>query len=115
MPHVERFVLAACCLSLANGRIAAEEFTFRDGDHVVLIGNTLIEREQRDGYWETLLTILNPHKKITFRNLGWSGDTVWGDARAGFGTAADGFRRLKEHVLALKPTVIIVGYGGNES
>src|SRR6185312_12691836 len=51
----------------------------------------------------------------TFRNLGWSGDTVFGDARAGFGTQVDGFRHLKEHVLALKPTVLIIGYGTNES
>jgi len=28
---------------------------------------------------------------------------------------ADGFRQLKEHVLANKPTVIVVGYGLNES
>src|SRR5207302_8663151 len=27
----------------------------------------------------------------------------------------DGFNHLKEHVLSLKPTVIIVGYGGNEA
>src|SRR5262249_12710471 len=38
-----------------------------------------------------------------------------GDARAGFGTQADGFRHLKEHVLALKPTALIIGYGANES
>src|SRR5262249_39075675 len=68
---------------------AAAEFEFKDGDRVVLIGSTLIEREQRYGYWEAALTAANPDKNITFRNLGWSGDTVWGEARAGFGTAAD--------------------------
>ena len=93
----------------------AEPFAFKDGDRVVLIGNTLIEREQRYGYWELALTRAFPDKNITFRNLGWSGDTVWGDAMAGFGTAADGFKHRKEHVLALKPTVIIIGYGGNEA
>lgn len=94
---------------------AEEAFPLRDGDRVVLVGSTLIEREQRYGYWETALTRRYPDKSITFRNLGWSGDTVFGDARAGFGTQADGFRHLKEHVLALKPTVIIIGYGTNES
>src|SRR5688500_18948375 len=34
---------------------AADKFELRDGDRVVLIGNTLVEREQRYGYWETLL------------------------------------------------------------
>jgi lysophospholipase L1-like esterase len=94
---------------------AADRFELLDGDRVVFLGNTLIEREQRYGYWETLLTIRYPHRRIQFRNLGWSGDTVFGDARAGFGSTADGFRHLKEHVLALKPTVIFIGYGLNES
>jgi hypothetical protein len=94
---------------------AGEPFSLRDSDRVVLIGSTLIEREQRYGYWETALTRRHPDKSITFRNLGWSGDTVFGDARAGFGTQADGFRQLKDHVLALKPTVIFIGYGTNES
>jgi len=106
-----------CCL-LALGAApaqAADAFQLLEGDRVVLLGNTLIEREQRYGYWETALTRRYPDKSITFRNLGWSGDTVFGEARAGFGGPADGFRHLKDHVLALKPTVLIIGYGANES
>jgi lysophospholipase L1-like esterase len=95
--------------------LGADGFQLRDGDRVVLIGNTLIEREQRHGYWEVALTSHYPDRNIQFRNLGWSGDTVFGEAQAGFGTAADGFRHLQEHVSALKPTVILVGYGANEA
>src|SRR2546421_11886829 len=62
-----------------------------------------------------MLTARNADKPITFRNLGWTGDTVWGEARAEFGTAADGYKHLVDHVRAEKPTVIIVGYGTNES
>jgi lysophospholipase L1-like esterase len=109
-----RFLLTGMGLLLlttpANG-----QFQLSDGDRVVLLGNTLIEREQRYGYWETALTARFPGRKITFRNLGWSGDTVFGHARAGFGNVADGFRHLKEHTLALKPTVLLIGYGTNES
>lgn len=94
---------------------AAEPFELKDGERVVLIGNTLIEREQKYGYWEAALTARWPDRNITFRNLGWSGDTVWGEARAGFDTPVQGFKRLVEHTLALKPTVIVVGYGGNEA
>lgn len=94
---------------------AAEPFELKDGDRVVFIGSTLIEREQRYGYWETALTARYPERNITFRNLGWSGDTVWGEARAGFDTPAVGYKRLVEHTLALKPTVIFLGYGTNES
>jgi lysophospholipase L1-like esterase len=88
---------------------------FRDGDRVVFLGSTIIEREQKYGYWETALTIANPKKNITFRNLGWSGDTVWGEARASFDPPAVGYKRLVEHTLALKPTVIFLCYGTNES
>lgn len=93
----------------------AVKFELRDGDRVVLLGNTLIERDQRFGYLETALTERYPGRNIQFRNLGWSGDTVWGEARAQFGSAADGFRALAEHVAALHPTVILVSYGTNES
>ena len=115
---MKNLCLALLCwgqfVAVAAGR-AEPAFALRDGDRVVLVGSTLIEREQRYGYWETALTRRYPDQSITFRNLGWSGDTVFGDARAGFGTQADGFRQLKEHVLALKPTVLIIGYGTNES
>jgi lysophospholipase L1-like esterase len=102
-------------LLLAPFPVTAAEFEFKNGDRVVLIGSTLIEREQRYGYWEATLTARHPDKNITFRNLGWSGDTVWGEARAGFDTAVEGYKRLIEHVKAEKPTVIVVGYGTNES
>jgi lysophospholipase L1-like esterase len=52
---------------------------------------------------------------VTFRNLGWDGDTVWGEARAEFGSPADGFNSLTKHVADLKPTVIFVAYGMSES
>ena len=94
---------------------AAAEFELKDGDRVVLIGGTLIEREQRYGYWEAAVTAANPDRTIAFRNLGWSGDTVWGEARGGFGTPADGYKNLIDHVKGEKPTVIVVGYGTNES
>lgn len=103
-------------LSLANAaKIQAEDFQLVDGDRVVLIGGTLVERDTRDGYLETRLTARWPRHNITFRNLGWSGDTVWGDARAGFDTRAEGFGRLIDRTREAEPTWIFVAYGGNES
>jgi lysophospholipase L1-like esterase len=93
---------------------AAERFELRDGDRVALLGSTVIEREQRYGYWETMLTTRYPDRTITFRNLGWSGDTVWGEARAGFDTPKEGYKRLLDATVAVKPTVIVLGYGTNE-
>lgn len=91
------------------------KFELLDGDRVVFLGNTLIEREQQYGFWELMLTMAWPERNVTFRNLGWSGDTVWGESRAGFGTQADGFKALVEQVNAAKPTVIFVGYGNVEA
>jgi lysophospholipase L1-like esterase len=101
---------------------APAPFELKDGDRVVLLGSTLVEREQRYGWWEYALTTRFPGKKVAFRNLGWSGDTVFGESHAGYaytrtGSAdvARGLEHLKEHALSLKPTVLIVGYGTNES
>jgi len=87
----------------------------RDGDRVVWLGNTLVEREQRSGYWETALYAANAGKRFTVRNLGWSGDTVFGDARAAFDTPAKGFERMVGLTLELKPTTVWVAFGANES
>lgn len=103
------------CLSASSQAADQNAFSFKDGDRIVLLGDDLIERNQKHGYLETLLTLSNPGKNLIVRNLGWSGDTVFGDARAGFGKRADGFNQLKEHVLGLKPTVILLGYGMSES
>lgn len=87
----------------------------RDGDRVVLLGGTLIEREQRYGYWETALALAWPDRNVTFRNLGWSGDTVWTESRGIFDPPAKGYERMLEHVARLKPTVILLGYGNAEA
>jgi lysophospholipase L1-like esterase len=110
-------VALATVLAGAAATQAAETqpFSLVDGDRVVLLGSTLVEREQSHGYWETALASRFHGRNIQFRNLGWSGDNVWGEARAGFGSVADGFAHLKEHVLALKPTLIFLNYGANES
>lgn len=117
------YPVTRCLLSVVVGLAAAANalaadpprFEWKDGDRVVMIGDTLIERDQQFGYLETLITAQNREKSITFRNLGWSGDTVFGHAQAGFGKPADGFKHVVEHVNVLKPTVLILGYGMAES
>jgi len=119
------FVRSSCiCLLLALVTLplaAAEEkitkpwHELADGDRVVFIGGTFIEREGNYGWLETLLTVANAPKKITFRNLGWSGDTVWGESRAYFGKPPEGYKNLLNLVAELKPTVIYLNYGNNEA
>jgi lysophospholipase L1-like esterase len=93
---------------------AAQALELKDGDRIVWLGGTLVEREQRFGHWESALITENKGKSITFRNLGWSGDTVYGDSRAGFENAAKGFERVVKLTLELKPTIIFMSYGSNE-
>jgi lysophospholipase L1-like esterase len=94
---------------------AAGALELKDGDRVALIGGTFVEREQNYSYLETLLVSRWPQRKITFRNLGWSGDTVHGHARGYFDGPEQGFARLSAIVHELKPTVILLGYGMSES
>jgi lysophospholipase L1-like esterase len=86
-----------------------------DGDRIALVGGTLVEREQRYGYWEHAITAAHPDKQLTFRNLGWSGDTVWTDSRGIFDPAEKGYARLVEQVQELRPTLFLLNYGGNEA
>ena len=86
-------------------------FEFKDGDRLLLIGNTVIEREQRYGTFEPRLALALGDLKVSVRNLAWSGDTVFGHARSYFGPPEEGLQRLSDHLELLKPTVIMLCYG----
>lgn len=98
-------------LTQLTATAAISPLEFKDGDRVVFIGNTFIERSQSYGHLETMLTTALADRDLSFRNLGWSGDTVFGDARSYFGPPAEGFERLTKHLDELKPTLIISCYG----
>jgi lysophospholipase L1-like esterase len=116
---VKHVLLLSFALALGAAGAAAQSskkpFELADGDRVVFVGNTFFERDLRFNHLETALTSRWPARQVTFRNLGWDGDTVWGDARAEFGSPADGFNSLSKHVADLKPTVLVVAYGMSES
>ena len=52
------------------------ELKLEKGDHVCIIGNTLADRMQHDGWVETFLYARYPDLDLTIRNLGFSGDEV---------------------------------------
>ena len=105
----------------AGATIATTAFELKSNDRVVFLGNSFFEQALDYGHVETALTLAWPGRKITFRNLGWDGDTVFGHSRAGgrrravFGDPAEGFARMTEHIQSLDPTVVFVAYGFNES
>ncbi len=105
-------LLSASTLFAAD---AAPVFELKDGDRVVTLGGTFVEREGQFGYIESVFTLAVPDRKVTFRNLGWSGDTVWAESRGIFDPAQVGYSRMLALVRELKPTLIVFGYGQNES
>ena len=69
-------VLLLLAIAMPSALIAQVAKPPEEGDKIVLIGNTLAERMQHFGHWETLLHSRFPDKKLVVRNLAWSGDTV---------------------------------------
>lgn len=117
-------LFAAISLLSLNSQVPGKTPTFelRDGDRVVFIGDTLIEREQYSAYMELALTTRFADKNVTFRNIGWAADTPSGDSRfglslmqAGLEPADEGWKQLRNQLNELKPTVFIIGYGMADS
>jgi putative heme-binding domain-containing protein len=102
-------LLAAAWLRPAAA--AAEELALHDGDRVVLIGDTLFEREGSAAALELRLHLHAAPLAITVRNLAYSADRPDGVSRASFDPPAAGLARLREQIIQAKPTVAIIGYG----
>ncbi|NBQ57543.1 MAG: hypothetical protein EBU32_03985, partial [Opitutaceae bacterium] len=108
-------------LALTAARAAdstAPHLELHDGDRVVLLGDTLIEREQYHGWIELMLTARAADRNVTFRNLGWSADTPTGTSRTGLSLmqagrepAEEGWTQLQQQITEARPTIIFVGYG----
>ena len=110
-------LVAALCATLPAGvqAQAPPPFALGEGERVVLLGGSLFEHERFHGYLETRLQRHAFGPNITFRNLGWSGDTVRGQARTSGYQNPEGMPRILKEVRDQKPTVLFVGYGLNES
>ena len=104
------FLLAGGCLA---ARLAAQDetrtLTLQKGDRICLIGNTLAERMQHDGWFETWLQSRFPDLELSLRNLGFSGDELTVRLRsAGFGSP-------DEHLQHSQADVVFAFFGYNES
>ncbi len=111
-----RFLLFTFLAAVSS--LSAAPFGLKDGDRVAFIGDTLMEREQYSAYIELALASHFPDRKVSFRNLGWSGDTPHGDSRyslskgqAGHEPADEAWNLFKEQIQIVKPTVVFLGYG----
>jgi lysophospholipase L1-like esterase len=115
------FSLAVCAI--------AGDFLIKDGDRVVFLGDSITEQRLYTTYIEAYALTRHPNWKLSFRNVGWGGDTSWlrqrshPDEKALF--AADDAeqqrmveravgRGLERDVLPLNPTVVTVKFGMND-
>lgn len=107
----------------------AGDFFIRNGDRVVFLGDSITEQRLYTTYMEAYALTRHPEWKLTFRNVGWGGDTAWlrqrahPDERKLF--AADPStqqtmiedavgRGLTRDVIPLKPTVVTIKFGMND-
>lgn len=90
-------------------------FELKSGDRVVFLGNSLFENEQRYSYLELALSSRWPDREISFRNLGWSGDTVFGDARSYYTSPPSAYELMLDQLTKAKPTVVFLAYGAIEA
>jgi len=104
-------LLAIAVLLLTHAVSAAAEppLTLKPHDRVMLVGNTLAERQQLFNHFETSLLTRFPELELTIRNLGWSADTPALQPRPlNFGDTAT-------HLTAQRADVILAFFGLNES
>src|SRR5271154_424013 len=73
------FSAAIALAAATSGVVAAAEATalkLEKGDHIAIVGNTLADRMQHDGYFESLIYKAMPENDLTVRDLGFSADEV---------------------------------------
>ena len=79
------------------------------GDRITMIGNTLLERSQLFGNFESLVQTQFPQKELVVRHLAWSADEVDQQPRPA------NFADVEQHLAHEKTDVIIAAFGFNES
>src|SRR5216684_4756522 len=90
----------AALLTLLPAPAQADPLELHKGDHISIIGNTLADRMQHDGWLETLIQSRFPKHDLVFRNLGFSGDELTLRLRsAGFGSPDEWLTRCKTDVI----------------
>lgn len=90
-------------------------FELKNGDRVVFLGNALVENEQAFNFLEFRLSRHWPERNITFRNLGWSGDNVFGDARSYYTSPPSAYDLLITQLTDARPTHVLIAYGSVEA
>ena len=95
--------------ALLPERVVAASLELKPGDHICIIGNTLADRMQHDGWLETLIVAKFPKDDLVFRNLAVAGDEVVLRHRS------ENFGSPDMWLTRTKADVIFAFFGFNES
>jgi putative heme-binding domain-containing protein len=79
------------------------------GERIAFIGNTLFERMQQFGNFETMLHMRYPNHRLVVRNLAWSADAINIQPRP------ENFADIEQHLYRERIDVVFAAYGFNES
>jgi lysophospholipase L1-like esterase len=110
------FLLATFLACAAPSRAGdTNRLLLTDGERVLFLGNGFVENDLGHAYFEARLQRRFAGRTMTFRYMGWSGDTVRASARTAGFQVPQGLARLEKETQAQKPTVIFLAYGMNES
>src|SRR5262249_11791195 len=74
--------------------------SLHDGERILFLGNGYVENDQWHAYLETRLERRFPDRQLVFRYMGWSGDTVRGNARTSGYQVPEGLARLEKDARA---------------
>jgi lysophospholipase L1-like esterase len=110
-PRKLTFLLSLFWLCPAYAMQADPPFALTDGDRIVFVGDGLFEAALDYGWLEYALTTRWPDRRLTFRNIGWSGDTPAGASRDHFTNPPTAYEHLVEQITTARPTIAFVGYG----
>jgi lysophospholipase L1-like esterase len=127
--YLRKLTLILLVNMAAAAAAVAGDFAIRDGDRVVFLGDSITEQRLYTSYIEAYALTRHPDWKLSFRNVGWGGDTAWLRQRAHPNEnqlfAADENtqktmvedavgRGLGRDVLPLKPTFVTINFGMND-
>lgn len=107
--QLRRPALALISLLALTGLANAESLEIKKSDRIAIVGNTLADLMQHDGWLEARLQARFPKEDLVIRNLGFSGDELTLRLRsANFGTPDQWLENVKANV-------IFAFFGYNES
>lgn len=109
-------LLAGTCLDLPAQRLSNQpQLEFKPNERILFLGSSLFENELKNGYLEYAISSRWPDKDLTFRNLGWTGDNVFAEARSTFTTPPTPYQQLFQQIRSTNPNHVLIAYGGIES